>query len=166
ALKEAVDSGFNGEAWIGLYDDRDSWQWSLVDSGFYSEGETEFRNWRNGQPDNLDSREHCARMNGIGMGTWSDLPCDRAFKSICYDGDAAQRYILIPERKTWREAQSYCRENHTDLASVRNQAENQEIWNLAGQMVWIGLLRESWKWSDQSNSSYRRWNSEQPDNDG
>ncbi|KAJ8361727.1 hypothetical protein AAFF_G00429490 [Aldrovandia affinis] len=51
------------------------------------------------------------------MGTWLDLPCDRAFKSICYDGDAAQRYILIPERKTWREAQSYCREQHTDLAS-------------------------------------------------
>ncbi|KAJ8403551.1 hypothetical protein AAFF_G00348770 [Aldrovandia affinis] len=164
ALMEAVDSDFNGDAWIGLYDDRDSWQWSLVDSGFYSEGETEFRNWKRSQPDNQDSREHCVNM--INNGKWNDCPCDKPLYFICYDGDAAQRYILILESKTWREAQSYCREQHTDLASVRNQTENQEIWNLANQNVWIGLFRESWKWSDQSNSSYRGWSSVQPDNTG
>ncbi|KAJ8366533.1 hypothetical protein AAFF_G00350870 [Aldrovandia affinis] len=166
ALMEAVDSGFNGDAWIGLYDDRDNWQWSLVDSGFYSEGETEFRNWYGSDPNNHMSREHCVGM--FNNGQWADFTCDEGSQlpSICYNGDAAQRYILIPERKTWREAQSYCREQHTDLASVRNQAENQEIWNLAGQMVWIGLFREAWEWSDQSNSSYRSWSSGQPDNAG
>ncbi|KAJ8358227.1 hypothetical protein AAFF_G00021510 [Aldrovandia affinis] len=90
ALMEAVDTDFNGEAWIGLYDDRDNWQWSLVDSGFYSEGATEFRNWRNDQPDNYESREHCVIVNG--MGTWLDVPCDRAFKSICYDGENSSHY--------------------------------------------------------------------------
>ncbi|KAJ8362157.1 hypothetical protein AAFF_G00391050, partial [Aldrovandia affinis] len=84
ALKEAVDSGFDGEAWIGLYDDRDNWQWSLVDNASYSEGATEFSNWRHGQPNNHDSREHCVRMSHAG--TWSDSVCETDYVSICYDG--------------------------------------------------------------------------------
>ncbi|KAG9327972.1 hypothetical protein JZ751_017033, partial [Albula glossodonta] len=82
-----------------------------------------------------------------------------------FTGDAAQKYILFKENKSWTEAQRYCRENHIDLASVRNQTENQEILSAAaGQWVWIGLFRESWKWSDQGTSSYRNWNSGQPNN--
>ncbi|KAI1901236.1 hypothetical protein AGOR_G00032220 [Albula goreensis] len=168
ALVGVVGSGFKGEAWIGLYDDRDSWQWSLAERGFYSEGQTEFRNWASREPNNYNGSEHCVEMYTTGL--WNDCCCDDEFNRrpfICYDGGAAQRYILITESKTWREAQSYCRENHTDLASVRNQAENQEIQQIAGEMaVWIGLFRESWKWSDQSSSSYRYWRSGEPNNAG
>ncbi|KAG9337228.1 hypothetical protein JZ751_029620, partial [Albula glossodonta] len=85
----------------------------------------------------------------------------------CVTGEAAQRYILVNQGKTWREAQSYCREHHKDLAGVKNRAENQEIKQTAGgQEVWIGLFREFWKWSDQSSSSYRYWSTGQPDNAG
>lgn len=64
------------------------------------------------------------------------------------------------ELKTWKEAQSYCRKHFTDLPSVRNQAENDEIQNLSkGIQVWIGLYRDSWKWSDGRPYSFTNWES-------
>uniref|UniRef100_A0A667XB49 C-type lectin domain-containing protein n=1 Tax=Myripristis murdjan TaxID=586833 RepID=A0A667XB49_9TELE len=74
----------------------------------------------------------------------------------------------IKTTMTWAEAQSYCRQHYTDLASVRNQTENQKIQDLipTGGNAWIGLFRDSWKWSDGSNSPFSNWNHEQnqPDN--
>uniref|UniRef100_A0A3B4BW30 C-type lectin domain-containing protein n=1 Tax=Pygocentrus nattereri TaxID=42514 RepID=A0A3B4BW30_PYGNA len=72
--------------------------------------------------------------------------------------------VLIFEFKNWTEAQRYCREHHTDLASVRNQKENQRIASIVGlnvqlSFVWIGLYRTR-IWSDQSNSSFRYWKEE------
>ncbi|XP_036978408.1 C-type lectin domain family 10 member A-like [Acanthopagrus latus] len=43
--------------WIGLYDDVNSWRWSLSDTRFYRNGETEFRQWGTQQPDNLNSTD-------------------------------------------------------------------------------------------------------------
>lgn len=62
------------------------------------------------------------------------------------------------ELMTWREAQLYCRKHHTDLPSVKNQRENNVLQNLVlgSGLMWIGLFRDSWKWSDQSDS-FRYW---------
>uniref|UniRef100_A0A8C9VYL0 C-type lectin domain-containing protein n=1 Tax=Scleropages formosus TaxID=113540 RepID=A0A8C9VYL0_SCLFO len=72
----------------------------------------------------------------------------------------------IHYNRTWMEAQRYCRENHTDLVSVRNQTENDLIHNMTrnGTWVWIGLYRDYWQWSDQRNSSFRYWAPGKPDN--
>uniref|UniRef100_A0AAY5EIY8 C-type lectin domain-containing protein n=1 Tax=Electrophorus electricus TaxID=8005 RepID=A0AAY5EIY8_ELEEL len=68
--------------------------------------------------------------------------------------------VLIADYKNWTEAQRYCREHHTDLASIKNQDENSRIASLVGQnFVWIGLHRTR-TWSDQSNSSFRYWKTE------
>ncbi|XP_030635296.1 macrophage mannose receptor 1-like [Chanos chanos] len=168
--------------WIGLEKSGDMrWQWSLGDPAFYREGEMEFRQWDHNQPD--DTKD-CVWMQ---KGKWHDDDCTYNYVFLCYDENSDKKYILINERRTWRKAQSYCREHHTDLVSVRNQTENDMIWNsvkLENQrtgwggetrgdsgedgrdVAWIGLFRDSWRWSDRSNSSFRYWKSEVPDNDG
>ncbi|XP_059181145.1 lymphocyte antigen 75-like [Centropristis striata] len=79
---------------------------------------------------------------------------------------------LILEEKSWREAQEYCRLNDADLANVRSQFENQALQQMINEnasslsLVWIGLFRDEWEWSDHSNSSLRYWEKSQPNNDG
>ncbi|KAJ8392136.1 hypothetical protein AAFF_G00079420 [Aldrovandia affinis] len=74
---------------------------------------------------------------------------------------------MLKKKSNWINAQSYCRQHHTDLASVRNQAENEEIKAIISEASWIGLFREPWTgWSDQSKSSYRKWSSGEPNNFG
>uniref|UniRef100_A0A8C9YA90 C-type lectin domain-containing protein n=1 Tax=Sander lucioperca TaxID=283035 RepID=A0A8C9YA90_SANLU len=76
-------------------------------------------------------------------------------------------FVFIDTTMTWTEAQSYCRDRHTDVASVRNMTENQKVQAMipAGvNWVWIGLFRDSWKWSDGSHSSFSFWKNGQPDN--
>uniref|UniRef100_A0A3B4DGW6 C-type lectin domain-containing protein n=1 Tax=Pygocentrus nattereri TaxID=42514 RepID=A0A3B4DGW6_PYGNA len=78
--------------------------------------------------------------------------------------ERSSSYVFINDFKSWHDAQSYCRKNHTDLASVRNQAENVKIKEAAkGKTVWIGLFRVFWKWSDQSYSSFWNWKQKQAD---
>ncbi|KAM8754908.1 macrophage mannose receptor 1-like [Acanthopagrus schlegelii] len=150
--------------WIGLYDDVKSWRWSLSNTSFYRDGEAEFRLWMDGQPDNSKSGEHCIVMDSDGR--WHDYDCINHFWSICMDVRGLNvTFVFIKTPMNWTEAQSYCREHHTDLASVRNMTENQKVADLvpAKHIVWIGLYRNSWKWSDGSDSSFRHWFQGQPD---
>ncbi|XP_020566296.1 lactose-binding lectin l-2-like [Oryzias latipes] len=55
-------------------------------------------------------------------------------------------------------AQNFCREHHTDLTSLRNHAEYQTVEGVSkGQDVYVGLSRDPWEWSDQTESSLRFW---------
>ncbi|XP_050926952.1 L-selectin-like [Lates calcarifer] len=149
-------------AWIGLYDDVNSWRWSLSDRSFYTQEEAEFRNWASGEPNNKDNRQYCALIKD---GQWADKSCDVLSTAVCMDVRGSNvTFVFISKTMTWTEAQSYCRANHTDLASVRNMEENQKIMELlpSRQDIWIGLFRDSWKWSDGSNSSFRYWITGEP----
>ncbi|KAI4905500.1 hypothetical protein NFI96_014284 [Prochilodus magdalenae] len=167
-LINTVNSSYSGLAWIGLYDDLDSWRWSLDDDSFYKEGERDFRGWTH-QPDNYNGKELCAYMQPDG--TWFDGNCQYPNTFVCYNGkNGTNNYIWINQYMTWADAQRYCRELYTDLASVRNLTENQRILNITrGYGVWIGLYRTR-LWSDQHSSTYENWRPsipylpEQPDN--
>ncbi|XP_066513083.1 snaclec A8-like [Hoplias malabaricus] len=64
------------------------------------------------------------------------------------------RYVFVNEAKTWTEAQSYCRQNYTDLATINNMEEmknlNTTLKDKTTSSVWIGLNRGNtgrWLWS-------------------
>ncbi|XP_039656425.1 macrophage mannose receptor 1-like [Perca fluviatilis] len=149
-------------AWIGLH--ADNWRWSLSNTRLYKPGEMEFRRWRVGQPNIEDSDKACTGM--YPDGDWYDYDCDSSWYSVCADIKGSNvTFVIVPTYMTWPEAQSYCRAHYTDLASVRNMADNQKVLELAGgNWVWIGLFRDSMKWSDGSNSSFSFWKNRQPDN--
>ncbi|XP_044196699.1 snaclec echicetin subunit beta-like, partial [Thunnus albacares] len=64
---------------------------------------------------------------------------------------------------SWFDAQWYCRENFIDLATVRNDTENQQIHNLVltKDWTWIGLYGDPdsflYNWSDGSPYSLTTW---------
>ncbi|KAM6894261.1 C-type mannose receptor 2-like [Lycodopsis pacificus] len=86
------------------------------------------------------------------------------------DNTNQNKFHLIKQEKTWREAQSYCREHHTDLVSGPTQLNDEEfkteIEPERNRRVWIGLFRDTWRWSDESSSSFRSWDPEKFKDEG
>ncbi|XP_056604827.1 secretory phospholipase A2 receptor-like [Triplophysa dalaica] len=152
-LKNTVNNN-QVHVWIGLKR-TDEWKWSLGDPVKYLNWETE----------RSTDTYICAVMRN---GTWRQQDCNVPSQFICYN-DSSKAYIIHTFNKTWREAQSFCRQYHTDLITVRNQTDNQLIHNIINDpqtSVWIGLFRDSWEWSDNTDSAFRYWDSGQPDNSG
>lgn len=69
---------------------------------------------------------------------------------------AARRlYHFLNTPRTWSEAQSFCKKNYVDLATVDNMEENMQLIETIGNAdvsgIWIGLERSGtkwWVWSD------------------
>ncbi|XP_041934800.1 macrophage mannose receptor 1-like [Alosa sapidissima] len=163
AMTSTVKDGYAKEVWIGLNKTTNSTlRWSVQGSRAYSLEETNFTSWGSGEPNDLRGNEDCTLFN---KGRWNDVSCKFKNFFICYNesGNQNKRYILIEKKKKWIEAQQYCRVEHTDLASVRNQTENNMVDQTAGDKnVWIGLFKDYWKWSDQTTSAFRFWSSGKP----
>ncbi|XP_058274032.1 macrophage mannose receptor 1-like [Hemibagrus wyckioides] len=137
-------------SWIGLYRGQFSEKWSNGDP-------VTFRNLTG----DCGTSDCCAAMKPDG--SWESLQCRGTRYFMCYEEDASSQtpnYHLIPETKTWYEAQHYCRQIYTDLVSIRDQQHNEEvkIKGLNSTMsFWIGLLQDDWQWTDGGNSTYRNW---------
>ncbi|XP_035284407.1 macrophage mannose receptor 1-like [Anguilla anguilla] len=99
----------------------------------------------------------------------------------------SQQYHFEKTPKNWTEAQSFCRENYTDLLTIDNQTDVQRILNQAQGILnqtqrtmnqtqsgdtdaWIGLQRR-WRWSLADRGLYSakeifffNWASREPNN--
>uniref|UniRef100_A0A669B6J4 C-type lectin domain-containing protein n=1 Tax=Oreochromis niloticus TaxID=8128 RepID=A0A669B6J4_ORENI len=74
------------------------------------------------------------------------------------------KYVYIKKKKSWNEAQSFCREHHTDLAPVSNEQDNLKLGKLgnSNDYIWIGLKKNSsesqkWMWSGGREVSSFFW---------
>uniref|UniRef100_A0A3B3HYT6 C-type lectin domain-containing protein n=1 Tax=Oryzias latipes TaxID=8090 RepID=A0A3B3HYT6_ORYLA len=86
------------------------------------------------------------------------------------------QYHFIDEDKSWTEAQLYCKNNHTDLATVSSMVDmNRLRQHLGNKKAWIGLQRKAssnrtWQWSQpdvQFNESRDNgWNTDEPNDNG
>ncbi|XP_067436417.1 uncharacterized protein [Thunnus thynnus] len=95
-----------------------------------------------------------------------------------YCASTPHQYHFIGTTLPWSEAQTYCREQYTDLATVIDIEEMNRLVNTAQsstggytQKAWIGLHNDPassrrWEWSDQCDFKYRYWKQGQPDNVG
>ncbi|KAF3839877.1 hypothetical protein F7725_018594 [Dissostichus mawsoni] len=142
-------------AWIGLETGKVwIWHWSLPDENL------DFFRWKDGPPQ-IKNDDACAFMDKDGEWIVSDCGTKRSF--VCHGNEVASGLIIVTETKSWRDAQNHCRGLSSDLISIHSAEENEAVHDLSeSENVWIGLFKDSWKWSDGSMSSFRYWLPAQP----
>lgn len=159
-------------AWIGLFDDpaawkgamtndSNSWKWSAT--GASSPGG--YQNWDTGEPNSSGPHEECTVMMG---GVWNDQHCWNSLQFACYKVESGvKQFTVVSSPMTWSAAQSHCRQHYLDLAMIESPEENAALAAEVGSpdvAVWLGLRRQTWRWSDNSPSTFRLWGLSQPKN--
>uniref|UniRef100_A0A8C3EQ91 Macrophage mannose receptor 1 n=1 Tax=Corvus moneduloides TaxID=1196302 RepID=A0A8C3EQ91_CORMO len=181
------DLGINAKLWTGLYNALDSgWQWT---------GGSPFRylNWAPGNP-SVESGKICGTFQGRN-GKWENQMCDRKLGYICQkrntsldfftitSGDsrhfkcprewvpyAGHCYRIYRTAKIWKEAQSSCRKEDGELASIHNIEEYSFTVSQLGYKpddeLWIGLndfrVQRYFEWSDGTPVTYTKWHHGEP----
>ncbi|XP_073763997.1 lectin-like [Danio rerio] len=83
-------------------------------------------------------------------------------------------FYFIPTVMNWTDAQTYCRQNYIDLATIGDQTDLSDtlasIPSGFTNNIWIGLYRmgadASWVFSDQNKCLFMQWMRGQPNNSG
>uniref|UniRef100_A0A673I7D2 C-type lectin domain-containing protein n=1 Tax=Sinocyclocheilus rhinocerous TaxID=307959 RepID=A0A673I7D2_9TELE len=73
---------------------------------------------------------------------------------MCVRFSQRHEFVYVPSFLNWTEAQRYCRQRYTDLATFDDQADHNELLKTAGmERFWLGLYRTTgsgaFVWSDQ-----------------
>uniref|UniRef100_A0A3Q3F2V2 C-type lectin domain-containing protein n=1 Tax=Labrus bergylta TaxID=56723 RepID=A0A3Q3F2V2_9LABR len=92
--------------------------------------------------------------------------------------DALREFHYIDLKLNWTDAQQYCREKYTDLATIESMADNNRLKGKEPSITWIGLHddplswkgiggneRNSWRWSSTGEFTERdnhNWRQSEP----
>ncbi|XP_051801857.1 C-type mannose receptor 2-like [Acanthochromis polyacanthus] len=146
-------TGYNSEVWIGAFAEV-NWRWS-------DGSRAEYRFWADGEPNYLTS-EMCVATSPTGP--WESLRCDIFLPMVCYKGTQQNPEFVsvVSHHGTWSYSQKYCRDNYIDLATVRNEAEYDNVFdsraNHRVNAAWIGLFRDPvFNWSEWSSFVFRHF---------
>ncbi|XP_034466760.1 macrophage mannose receptor 1 isoform X2 [Hippoglossus hippoglossus] len=142
-------------AWIGLEARAvRMWHWSWPDHP------VDFLNWKAGQPLQTN-KDACAALDQRGK--WFESDCRTKRRFVCRGNSESSPPMFIASKKSWRNAQTYCRNLLLDLVNILSEKQNEAAHNVStSQIVWIGLFKDPWEWLDGSNSSFRYWKPGQP----
>uniref|UniRef100_A0A3Q3GHB4 C-type lectin domain-containing protein n=1 Tax=Labrus bergylta TaxID=56723 RepID=A0A3Q3GHB4_9LABR len=93
---------------------------------------------------------------------------------------ALREFHYIDLKMNWADAQQYCREKYTDLATIESMADNNRLKGTEHSQAWIGLHddplswkgiggneRNSWRWSSTGEFTERdnhNWKKHEPNN--
>ncbi|XP_008401322.2 macrophage mannose receptor 1-like [Poecilia reticulata] len=158
---EARQAAGTSRVWIGL--SNGTWKWSW-DENQLSPGSSMFTMWSFNEPQD----RKCTLFSKTGF--WSAKACGDLNDFLCYDG-SSNSDVLVKQKMSWFDAQTYCRETHTDLTTIRDITKNYRVTSLLpdstfsfqtfsmtpAAVAWIGLHRSDWVWSDGSSASYWPW---------
>ncbi|XP_038124439.1 macrophage mannose receptor 1-like isoform X2 [Cyprinodon tularosa] len=151
-----TSAGHSSDVWIGLFSEI-HWKWS---DGYTGSG-ADYRDWHINQPSWYDLNELC--VGSYSYGEWFDATCTGNRQFLCYKGSHLDpEFVYVTTTMSWSDAQSYCRNNFVDLATIKNDTENQRVQSLisSGQYPWIGLYRDAnLHWSDGSSVLFSSWDS-------
>ncbi|KAL7880770.1 hypothetical protein SRHO_G00030240 [Serrasalmus rhombeus] len=154
----AVLNRKTGYFWIGLRQKKNvkntCWTWSDGSNFSYS-------NWNSGEPNNAGT-DNCGELRSKDKYRWNDAGCSYTNQFVCYNKIPL---ILINEELTWREALSYCRENHVDLVSVHTEEiqhwVESAVYYASTANVWMGLRHTCtlniWFWVKGEFICYQNW---------
>ncbi|XP_038124363.1 uncharacterized protein LOC119772132 [Cyprinodon tularosa] len=151
-----TSAGHSSDVWIGLFSEI-NWKWS---DGYIGSG-ADYRNWHINQPSWHYVDDLCVGL--FSSGSWFDDVCTDNRPFLCYQGSHLDpEFVHVKTPMNWSNAQIHCRENFIDLATIKNDTQEQQVQSLKpdADEAWIGLYRDpDHHWSDGRSVLFTHWDS-------
>jgi hypothetical protein len=155
-------------------------------TGTWSYGESDYRNWNTGEPNNMDGIENCTVMFS-GSGVWNDTSDEQYKYGILeqsgfileIEGSSIQlkdtkyfnnnKYEIYNTLMPYSVAKFYAESKGGHLLTLTSEKENTFIQNLINGWTWLALTDKdnegNFVWTTGEDTSYTNWNDGEPNNE-